>query len=344
MTSLQEAKSVVLNYYDSLDSAQSDDELKLCFEKNTPRDYLWRGFYPFGEIKNRDLVILNFWKPFRNSFKCTQRRQDIFFAGKNSLKDEEGIWVVSMGHLLSLFDREWLGIQPNFKIVMLRYCEFNLVNNGQILQTAFYFDIPHLMSQANQDPFDSQTGSSIVQPGPRTHDGVLFEDANPEESKATLQLINMMISHLGQWENPLPLEEELALSWQDDMLWWGPHGIGSTFTIERYAKQHAGPFRAAFSDRSGTGHIARLAEGHYGGFFGWPNCEICLRPSKNFGSFSKLFVPVCASSFSALPMICLTPRKLLNFDNLLILSRKSGAAKSQKATWTIFQFFELVAI
>ena len=55
------------------------------------------------------------------------------------------------------------------------------------------------------------------------------------------------------------------------MLWWGPHGIGSTFTIERYAKQHAGPFRAAFSDKSGTGHIARLAEGHYGGFFGWPN-------------------------------------------------------------------------
>ena len=51
MTSLQEAKSVVLNYYDSLDSAQSADELKLCFEKNTPRDYLWRGFHPFGEIK-----------------------------------------------------------------------------------------------------------------------------------------------------------------------------------------------------------------------------------------------------------------------------------------------------
>ena len=257
--SLQEAKSVVLNYYDSLDSAQSDDELKLCFEKNTPSDYLWRGFHPFGEIKNRDLVILNFWKPFRNSFKCTQRRQDIFFAGKNSLKDEEGIWVVSMGHLLSLFDHEWLGIQPNFKIVMLRYCEFNLVNNGQILQTAFYFDIPHLMSQANQDPFHSQTGSSIVQPGPRTHDGVLFEDANPEESKATLQLINRMISDLGQWENPLPLEEELALSWQDDMLWWGPHGIGSTFTIERYAKQHAGPFRACLLYTSPSPRDATLS-------------------------------------------------------------------------------------
>ena len=271
MTSLQEAKSVVSNHYKTLDSAQSTDELKLCFEKNTAVDYLWRGFHPFGEIIDRNLVVFNFWKPFRNSFRCTQRRQDIFFAGKNSLKNEEGIWVVSMGHLLSLFDREWLGIHPNFKIVMLRYCEFNLVHDGKILQTAFYFDIPHLMSQANQNPFGPQTGSSIVQPGPRTQDGLLFEDANSEVSETTLQLINRMISDLGQWENPLPLEEELELSWQDDMLWWGPHAIGSTFTIERYAKQHAGPFRAAFSNRSSTGHVARVAEGHYGGFFGWPN-------------------------------------------------------------------------
>ena len=30
------------------------------------------------------------------------------------------------------------------------------------------------------------------------------------------------------------------------MIWWGPAGIGATYTIERYAKQHAGPFRAAF--------------------------------------------------------------------------------------------------
>ena len=29
----------------------------------------------------------------------------------------------------------------------------------------------------------------------------------------------------------------------------GQLGIGATFTIERYVKQHAGPFRAAFSDR-----------------------------------------------------------------------------------------------
>ena len=30
-------------------------------------------------------------------------------------------------------------------------------------------------------------------------------------------------------------------------------------------------FRAAFAERSKTAHIARLAEGNFGGFFGWPN-------------------------------------------------------------------------
>ena len=69
----------------------------------------------------------------------------------------------------------------------------------------------------------------------------------------------------------LPLEEELARTWTRDMTWWGPAGIGATYTIARYARQHAGPFRAAFSERSKTAHVARLAEGHFGGFFGWPN-------------------------------------------------------------------------
>ena len=104
-----------------------------------------------------------------------------------------------------------------------------------------------------------------------THDGLLY-DAQPEaQGAATLASINAMISDLGTWGLGLPLEEELARSWNDDMIWWGPAGIGATYTIERYAKQHSGPFRAAFTDRSKTNHICRMAEGNFGGFFGWPN-------------------------------------------------------------------------
>ena len=93
----------------------------------------------------------------------------------------------------------------------------------------------------------------------------------------------MCIRDRGQWNIGLPLEDELRQTWCEDMIWWGPSGIGATFTIERYAKQHSGPFRAAFSERSKTNHICRLAEGQFGGFFGWPNFTAKL--SNNYMGF-----------------------------------------------------------
>ena len=88
--------------------------------------------------------------------------------------------------------------------------------------------------------------------------------------------INAMINDLGQWDSGLPLEDELRRTWHEDMCWWGPAGIGATYSIERYVKQHARPFRAAFSDRSQTQHKCHLAEGHYGGYFGWPNFTVTM--------------------------------------------------------------------
>ena len=134
-----------------------------------------------------------------------------------------------------------------------------------------YFDIPHFMIQAGYKPFPNATAAHLVQPGPMTHNGLLFNQQDPKEGEKTLSLINSMIKDLGQWNSGLPLEDELRQTWCEDMIWWGPSGIGATFTIERYAKQHSGPFRAAFSERSQTNHTCRLAEGQYGGFFGWPN-------------------------------------------------------------------------
>jgi hypothetical protein len=50
----------------------------------------------------------------------------------------------------------------------------------------------------------------------------------------------------------------------------GPAGIGVSYTIERYAKQHAGPFRESFKDRLFNGHVCNIAEGNFGGFMGMP--------------------------------------------------------------------------
>ena len=268
--SFQQEKQVVKRFHTALDSVDANTLVDVMTD-HCDANLLWRGYYPFGEITNPQDVAIRFWQPLKAALTCMQRREDVFFAGRNQMDDFQSVWVVSMGHLVGLFDKLWLGIEPTGKMAFLRYCSFDRVVDGKIVETAMYFDIPHLMTQAGQNPFPAQTAQHLVQPGPITHDGQLVDEQPAVTGEKTLATINKMISDLGQWQNELPLEEELALTWHDDMIWWGPEGIGATYTIERYAKQHSGPFRAGFTNRSGTGHIARLAEGHYGGFFGWPN-------------------------------------------------------------------------
>ena len=275
MTNFQSEKQIVRNLYERLETVRVD-QIDTVLQSTVTDDYLWRGFHPFNEIRGGEAVANQFWAPLISALTSMQRRMDIFFAGVNSLDGLEGVWVVSMGHLMGLFDKAWLGIQPTGKMVMLRYCEFNRLADDKIIETAMYFDIPHLMMQAGLRPFPTQTGEHIVQPGPMTHDGLLFEPQPLAEGDLTLAAINAMISDLGQWDSGLPLEDELRRTWDENMTWWGPAGIGSIYSIERYAKQHAGPFRAAFTKRSKTKHICRMAEGHYGGFFGWPNFSATL--------------------------------------------------------------------
>ena len=279
MSDFQSEKRVVRDYYEALDAAD-DDNITDVLVKFTADNYIWRAFHPFNIQTEAESVSSIFWQPFRKSIQHVQRRMDVFFAGKNFIDNGDTVWVCSMGHLMGLFDNPWLGIQPTDKLIMLRYAEFHKIEDGKISETAFYFDIPHLMIQAGYQPFKNPTAMHLVQPGPETHDALLFADAPASEGQETMDVMHAMISDLGTWQSGLPLEEELARTWHKDMTWWGPAGIGATYTIERYAKQHSGPFRAAFTDRSGTGHIARIAEGHYSGFFGWPN--FLAKPSAGF--------------------------------------------------------------
>jgi hypothetical protein len=102
------------------------------------------------------------------------------------------------------------------------------------------------------------------------------------DGSETLALINRMIGDIqansNSAENEAPRDAtpqaELALAWHDNMVWWGPDGIGATYTINRYVDQHQQPFRTQLEDRAFHGHVARLAEGNYGGFFGWANLSV----------------------------------------------------------------------
>jgi len=282
----QEAKKVVQQFYQDLDSCSNDEEaLNDAFRRHMAPGYHWRGMHPFYEIGSVQELTKSFWAPLKSSIKSIQRRQDIFMAGNNFCQDgsEAGttVWTVSMGHLMGIFENDWLGIPSTKKMVFLRYAEFTQVSktDQKILQTAMHFDIPAIMMQAGVNPFPPQTGAFLVQPGPMTHTGLMMDPQDPAVSQKTLDTINDMIGNC-MWKLKLSLEDELAINWHQDMIWWGPAGIGASYTIPGYAKGHSGPFRAAFTNRDFNGHVCRLAEGEFGGFFGWPN--LVLTPTGGF--------------------------------------------------------------
>jgi ketosteroid isomerase-like protein len=328
MSDFQAQKQVVLDFFRNLDAPGSDSPQR-AFDQFTHPDLIWRGFCPF-DLMTGDAAVTKFWHPFRRSFTAVQRRMDIFFAGENEIDGQASVWVASMGHLLGLFDAPWLGIRPTGKMAMLRYAEFHRVEAGKITETAFYFDIPHLMVQAGQNPFGPQTAQHMVQPGPLTHDGLLLGAQDPANGAKTLAAINAMVTDLGTWKLGLPIEEELSRTWHDDMIWWGPEGIGSTFTIERYAKQHAGPFRAAFTDRAQTKHICRMAEGDYGGFFGWPNFT-----ARHTGGFMGMPATDTPGAFRVIDMYRRSGDKLAEnwvFIDLLYFWKSQGVDILGRAT------------
>ena len=275
---IQQAKSLVLNWQKSTDSAALSD-LAAVLPDFTTEEYLWRGMHPFHDQTGADSVISVFYTPFRTAFSAVQRRQDIFFAARNEIDGFSSVWVASMGHFLGLFDKPFVGIPPNQKIAMIRYAEFHKVENGKLAETALFIDLLHLMAQAGITPLPQQTGMHLVQPGPRTHDGLLFAPQARQEGEATLALINRMIGDInhGQYASP---QDELRQCWHEDMLWWGPTGIGASYTIDRYIQQHQRPFRTQNEGRRFNGHICRMAEGQYGGFFGWPN--LSLKPTGGY--------------------------------------------------------------
>jgi len=276
---MQEAKSVVRSFYEEFDKSKPGD-FENVMNKFCHADYSWRGMYPLMELSSAHDVAEKLWKPFRHALRNIQRRQDIFMAGPNSLADDNSIWVCSMGHLMGNHDNPWYNIPPTHKMAFLRYAEFHQVRDGKIMQQGTWFDIPHLMVQAGVNPFPPQTGCELIQPGPMTHTGLMFDEQDPAVSKKTLDVMNGMISDISNWDRPMTLEEELAMSWHQDMIWWGPSGIGASYTIERYAKQHSGAMRRTCGDRTFHGHVTRFSEGEYGGWFGWPN--LTLTPTGGF--------------------------------------------------------------
>ncbi len=278
MSQLQSAKQTVRHYFDVLAEPVSDSSVA-ALDSLLASDYLWRGMYPFDEPAEASRFVVEFWAQLQRSFTSLQRREQVFLAGENAELQEAGHWVCSMGQFIGLFDSPWLDIPATNKLTVIPYAEFHRVDRGRIVETTAFFDILSVMRQAGQRPLPPQTGSEILRLGPLTQDGLLLEAQNSDESKKTQLLVQRMIRELTS-SDLHSSKDELHTSWHSDMTWFGPDGIGSTYTLQRYELQHQGPFSGGLTDFEFDGNDCVVAEGNYCGLFCWSGFR--MRPTGGF--------------------------------------------------------------
>lgn len=268
----QSNKELVRRYQAELERADTGDIVRVMRDF-MDESYQWHGIHPFNNQSGIEAVVENFWKPMRQSWKLLERREDVFMAGESVTFG--GDWVCSMGHFAGMFEEPWLGIPPTGRIIFFRYCEFHCIEGDRIKETYFHGDLISVMNQAGVPPLPISTGCEFIIPGPKTNDGIVLDEQDAEESAKTLDLIWGMAEDLGKYRE-IDLDPEiLARRWHDDMMWYGPAGIGSTRGIMGFKKHHQMPFRKSlYAGRNFNGHKSRFAEGLYGGWVGWPS--LCL--------------------------------------------------------------------
>ncbi|WP_086929995.1 nuclear transport factor 2 family protein [Agarilytica rhodophyticola] len=272
MIQYQSEKKLIREYFEAIENS-APENIAQVLASYVSDDYSWQGVYPFRQQQGAQAVAEVFWIPLMKAFSRMQRREDIFIAGNNKYGNGE-VWVMSMGNFMGLFDQDILGIPHTRRLANLRYAEFNCVENGVITRSGLFVDLIGLMMIAGVNPLPPSTGTFFNYPGPRTHDGLLFDDAPTEQSSETLDLLDRMIDDLSALNDSGSMGcsvDILKSTWSEDMLWYGPAGVGATYTIERYQEQHQLPFRENLEDKKFHGHECRFAEGNYACFFGWPN-------------------------------------------------------------------------
>lgn len=235
-------------------------------------DCVWDVSHPINRLVGPEAVLNGFIRPLRTALTRVQRRDEILIGGENR-REEGGQWVASVTHYLGNFDAPFLSIAPSHHLMLARSGEFYRIDNGLITKARIILDIPDMIRQTGINPFGFSYGLETLFPGPATHDGVL-PPASQGNGQHSLDVVEGMLADLHTFD-PKTFESSNQTGasgyWHEDMLWYGPAGIGSNYLWEGFVRDHRESFLRAFPDRKGGDHYCRIGDGNYAAISGWPS-------------------------------------------------------------------------
>jgi predicted ester cyclase len=239
-------------------------------------DCLWEVSAPLAPMMGPEAVIEGFFRPLRAALAGLHRRNEILIGGQNR-RAEHGQWIASVTHYVGNFTAPLWGIAPSHHLAFLRAGEFYRIENGQIMQARIILDLPDLMRQCGRLPFAFSLGLETLFPGPATHDGVC---PTAGDGKVSLDIVEGMLGDLHVYDPKSFGSSGQTGStgyWHENMMWYGPAGIGSNFRWEGFVKDHREPFLRAFPDRKGGNHYCRIGDGNYAAVSGWPSMTMTFK-------------------------------------------------------------------
>ncbi len=240
------------------------------------RDCAWDVSAPLPPMVGPEAVAAGFLRPLRDAFSGLHRRDEILIGGQNR-RAQGGTWVASVTHYVGNFTAPLWGIAPSNTLAFLRAGEFYRIEGGRIAQARIILDLPDLMRQGGRLPFPFSLGLETLFPGPATHDGVC---PTVGDGKVSLDIVEGMLGDLHVYD-PTSFGSSGQTGstgyWHENMMWYGPAGIGSNFRWEGFVKDHREPFLRAFPDRKGGNHYCRIGDGNYAAVSGWPSMTMTFQ-------------------------------------------------------------------
>ncbi len=247
-------------------------EAERLLSRHLTEDVIWDVAHPVNRLTGRDAVWNGFFNPLKDALSHVRRRDEMFIGGPNR-RAPGGHWVASVTHYLGNFEAALFGVRPSNHLAFLRSGEFYRVEpDGRISEAKIIIDLIDLMRQAGQRLLPDMLGIEMLFPGPATHDGVL--PSGQGDGEETLDLCEAMLADLKNYDpHTFTSHNQTGKDgyWHDDMLWYGPGGIGSNYRWSGFEKDHRAAFLTAFPDRVGGNHYCRIGDGDYAAVSGWPS-------------------------------------------------------------------------
>lgn len=205
-----------------------------------------------------------FYQPLFYAFPDLQRKTDIFLSGNFCGKE----WISATGYFIGTFTHDWLGTPASGKIAYIRFGQFSRIDEGKIVETRILLDLIDLMRQVGIHVLPQSRGTEWVVPGPSQKDEVLFSEQDPTTTRKSLELVESMIFGLKSYDQSNLTSMGMDRFWHPEkMVWYGPTGIGTTYGLKGFQKDHQHPFLRAF-----PGWPSVLAT-HKGEYLGTPATE-----------------------------------------------------------------------